>query len=87
MPDTGHPKLPGLARWSRAGEHDALLNANAIETTAGRYDSVVLEETLADPSRRDSRFLQFFPSSELTGAWANPGTKPTLSHRSIPHTR
>ncbi|MFS8198258.1 hypothetical protein ACLVWQ_06180 [Streptomyces sp. CWNU-52B] len=82
-----HSKLPGLARWSREWGHEAVLNANTIETTADQYNSVVLEKTLADPSRRDPRFLQFFPSSELTAAWTNPGTKPTFSHRALTHTR
>ncbi|MEW2568806.1 hypothetical protein [Streptomyces sp. NPDC047070] len=82
-----HSKLPGLARWSREWEHEAVLNANTIETTADQYNSVVLEKTLADPSQKDPRFLQFFPSSELTGAWTNPGTKPTFSHHALTHTR
>lgn len=81
-----HSKLPGLAKWSREWEHEVVLNANTIETTADQYNSVVLEKTLADPSQKDPRFLQFFPSSELTGAWTNPGTKPTFSHHAITHT-
>ncbi|WP_285229404.1 hypothetical protein [Streptomyces benahoarensis] len=32
-----------------------------------------------------ARFLQFFPSSELTGAWTNPGTRPTFTHDAIRH--
>ena len=29
--------------------------------------------------------VQFFPSSELTAAWTNPGTTPTFTHRAISH--
>ena len=80
-----HSRLPGLARWSRAWQQEVVLNANTIETTADQYNSVILEKTLADRSQADSRFLQFFPSSELTGAWMNPGTTPTFTHRHITH--
>ncbi|MDH6696240.1 MULTISPECIES: hypothetical protein [Streptomyces] len=81
-----HSRLPGLARWSGTWGQEVVLNANSLETTADQYNSVVLEKTLADPSQADPRFLQFFPSSELTGAWTNPGTKPTFSHHAITHT-
>ncbi len=62
-----------------------MLNANTIETTADQYNSIILEKTLADRSQVDSRFLQFFPSSELTAAWTNPGTSPTFTHRRLAH--
>ena len=80
-----HSKLPGLAKWSKEWQQEVVLNANTIETTADQYNSIVLEKTLADRSQADSRFLQFFPSSELTGAWTNPGTKPTFTHGHITH--
>jgi hypothetical protein len=80
-----HSKLPGLARWTRSWQQEVVLNANTIETTADQYNSIILEKTLADRSQADSRFLQFFPSSELTGAWTNPGTKPTFAHRHLTH--
>ncbi|MFE6925573.1 hypothetical protein ACFVAV_31490 [Nocardia sp. NPDC057663] len=78
-------RLPGVARWAREWGQDIVLNANTIETTVDQYNSIVLEKTLADRSQRDSRFLQFFPSSELTAAWTNPGTSPTFTHGSITH--
>lgn len=80
-----HSTLPGLARWSASWQQEVVLNANTIETTADQYNSVVLEKTIADHSQTDSRFLQFFPSSELTPMWTNPGTKPTFSHHAITH--
>lgn len=80
-----HSKLPGLAKWARSWQQEIVLNANTIETTADQYNSIVLEKTLADRSQADARFLQFFPSSELTGAWTNPGTRPTFVHRHITH--
>ncbi|MGW6422268.1 hypothetical protein ACWF82_06285 [Nocardia sp. NPDC055053] len=80
-----HSRMPGLARWAREWDQEVVLNANTIETTVDQYNSIVLEKTLADRSQRDSRFLQFFPSSELTASWTNPGTSPTFTHDAITH--
>ncbi|MFI0453242.1 hypothetical protein [Actinomadura sp. 6N118] len=80
-----HSKLPGLAKWARSWQQEIVLNANTIESTADQYNSIILEKTLADRSQSDPRFLQFFPSSELTAAWTNPGTSPTFVHRGITH--
>jgi len=80
-----HSKLPGVARWARSWQQEIVLNANTIETTADQYNSIILEKTLVDRSQADPRFLQFFPSSELTGAWTNPGTRPTFTHRHLTH--
>jgi hypothetical protein len=67
--------MPGLARWARTWGQEVILNANTLETTADQYDSLILDE----------RFLQFFPSSELTAAWTQAGTAPTFIHRAIHH--
>lgn len=80
-----HSKLPGLAKWARSWQQEIVLNANSIETTADQYNSIILEKALVDRSQADPRFLQFFPSSELTGAWTNPGTRPTFTHRHLTH--
>jgi hypothetical protein len=80
-----HSRLPGVARWAREWGQEIVLNANTLETTADQYNSIVFEKTLADRSQRDSRFLQFFPSSELTAAWTNPGTAPTFTHGALTH--
>jgi hypothetical protein len=80
-----HSRMPGIARWARAWGQEVILNASTIETTAQQYNSMILEKAIVDRSQRDPRFLQFFPSSELTAAWANPGTTPTFSHRVLAH--
>jgi hypothetical protein len=64
-----------------------VLNANTIETTAEQYNSLILEKTLVDRAQSDPRFLQFFPSSELTAHRLAPGTKPTFTHSAIRHGR
>lgn len=81
-----HSKLPGVASWSRAWQQEVILNANTIETTADQYNSIILEKTIADRAQTDSRFFQFFPSSELTPMWTNPGTSPTFRHQFVTHT-
>lgn len=80
-----HSRIPGLSRSARSWGHEVILNANTIETTYEQYNSLVIEKTITDVSQQDSRFRQFFPSSELTGALLNPGTAPTFAHRAIRH--
>jgi len=80
-----HSKIPGLSHSARNWGHEVILNANTIETTYEQYNSLIIEKTIVDVSQQDSRFLQFFPSSELAGALLNPGTSPTFTHRAITH--
>jgi len=80
-----HSKLPGVRRWAETWGQDVVVNANTIEAVAAQYNSLVLEREIADPSPRDERFPQFFPSSELTRRWTNPGTAPTFVHEHITH--
>ncbi|MBD3003465.1 hypothetical protein [Streptomyces sp. 5-10] len=80
-----HSRMPGIARWARGWQQEVVLNANTIETTAEQYNSLIIEKTLVDRAQADPRFLQFFPSSELTAAWTNPGTRPTFTHKAVTH--
>ncbi|WP_413804906.1 hypothetical protein [Streptomyces sp. OE57] len=80
-----HSRMPGIARWARAWQQEVVLNANTIETTAEQYNSLIIEKTLVDRAQADPRFPQFFPSSELTAAWTNPGTRPTFTHKAVTH--
>jgi hypothetical protein len=58
---------------------------STIETITAQYNSLILERSIVDPSSRDERFPQFFPSSGLTARWTNPWTKPTFTHHHITH--
>lgn len=78
-----HSRLPGVAAWTSRWGQEVVINANTIETTADQYNFCVLEKTLVDRSQQDSRFLQFFPTSELTASPFSPGTRPTFTHRSL----
>ncbi|MUM18922.1 hypothetical protein BI330_19975 [Mycobacterium sp. CBMA 623] len=80
-----HSRIPGLARSTRAWGHEVVLNANTVETTYEQYNSLIIEKSIVDRSQLDSRFSQFFPSSELTPARLNPGTAPTFMHKAIRH--
>lgn len=80
-----HSAIPGVRAWALQTGQEVVLNANTLEDTAAQYNSCVKEKSIADRSSRDSRFLQFFPSSELTAWRLSPGTRPTFSHFGIGH--
>jgi hypothetical protein len=80
-----HSRIPGLRRFSETWGQEVVLNANTIEATAQQYNSLVKEKAIVDRSARDTRFLQYMPSSELTANRLNPGTAPTFTHGGIRH--
>ena len=80
-----HSRIPGVRRWAERWGQEVIINANTIEYTAQQYNSMVKEKSIVDRSRDDSRFLQFFPSSELTRNPFNLGTTPTFNHFAITH--
>jgi hypothetical protein len=82
-----YSKLLGVRRWAEHWGQGVVVNANTIETIAAQYNSLMLERCIVDTSQRDARFPQFFPSSELTRRWTNPGTAPTFVHERISHRR
>ena len=80
-----HSRIPGVAAWAREMDQEVILNANTLEDAAAQYTSCVKEKNVVDRSRRDPRFLQFLPSSELTPWRLAPGTAPTFVHGGIRH--
>ena len=42
-----------------------ILNSNTLEDSIDQYDSMLKEKALADDNRRDPRFKNVFPSSEM----------------------
>jgi hypothetical protein len=78
-------RIGGVARWAHRWGQEVIVNANTIESTAAQYNSCVKEKLIVDRSVADPRFLQFFPSSELTRNLTSPGTAPTFTHRAITH--
>lgn len=66
--DNWHPhlsKIPGVRRWAEFFNRDVVMNSNTLEDSVDQYDSMVKEHAVADPDRRDPRWKQVMPSSEL----------------------
>jgi len=80
-----YSRIPGVRSFAQNWGEEVILNANTLEDTARQYNSCVLEKSIVDRSPIDARFLQFFPSSELTRNPFSPGTRPTFAHLGIFH--
>lgn len=75
--------IPGLKKYARKTGYEVVLNGNTIEETARQYNSMVQEKLVADPSVKNPRIPQFFPSSELTPSLLSIGTRPTFMHKKV----
>jgi hypothetical protein len=67
--DNWHPhlsKIPGVRREAEFMGVEVILNSNTLEDSIDQYDSMIKEKALADPNRRDPRWMNVFPSSEMT---------------------
>lgn len=80
-----HSEIPGVRQSARRWGTELILNGNTLEATARQYNSCVKEKSIVDRATTDSRFLQFFPTSELTPSWMNVGTRPTFIHGKLTH--
>jgi hypothetical protein len=66
--DSWHPhlsKIPGVRKYAEFWNREVILNANTLEDSVDQYDSMIKEKALADTNRRDPRWLNILPSSEL----------------------
>ena len=62
--DYWHPhqsKIPGVRKWAEFFNREVVMNANTLEDSVDQYDSMIKEKALADPNRRDPRWLQRLP--------------------------
>jgi hypothetical protein len=69
--DSWHPhqsKIPGIRKYAEFFNREVVMNANTLEDSLDQYDSMIKEKSLADQNRRDPRWLNVFPSSEMP-AW------------------
>ncbi|RMG96280.1 MAG: hypothetical protein D6705_11590 [Deltaproteobacteria bacterium] len=78
-----HSEIPGLRKRAGAMGWEVVLNGNTLEATATQYNSAVKEKCVVDRSRHDERFVQFFPTSQLTPHPLAPGLAPTFAHPDI----
>ncbi|PZS28514.1 MAG: hypothetical protein DLM58_16925 [Pseudonocardiales bacterium] len=66
--DSWHPhlsKIPGVRKWAEFFGREVVMNANTLEDSVDQYDSMIKEKALADVNRRDPRWPNVLPSSEL----------------------
>ncbi|TFJ94270.1 hypothetical protein [Lentibacillus salicampi] len=75
--------IPGLKQYAKHTRFDVVINGNTLENTSRQYNSVVQEKLMADLSRKNPKFPQFFPSSELTPSIFAIGTKPSFMHKKV----
>ena len=73
-----YSSVPGVADYAAAISTEVIINGNTLENSIDQYVSMVQEKTIAGHSRRDPRFPNMFPSSEMTPFWAFPGIKPAF---------
>lgn len=71
-------RASGVADYARMIGTEVIINGNTLENAVDQYISMVQEATVAGPSKRDSRFPNIFPSSEMTSFWLFPGTRPAF---------
>jgi hypothetical protein len=60
-----HSKIPGLKSYAKFYNREVILNANTQEDSLEQYDAMVKEKLLADINKRDPRFKNIQPSSEV----------------------
>jgi hypothetical protein len=81
--DNWHPylsRIPGVRREAEAMGREVILNSNTLEDSLEQYDSMVQEKAVADPHRLDARFMQVFPSSEMTSLRRQWPIKPSFNY-------
>lgn len=67
-----HSRHNGIRRYAKATGVEVILNGNTQESSNDQYLSMVLEKTIAGPSK-SSEFTNVVPSSECTPYWLFPG--------------
>src|SRR5699024_4731743 len=78
-----HSKIPGLKKYAQHTHFEVVMNGNTLEDTSRQYNSLIQEKLMADPSKKDPRFPQFFPSSELTPSKLSIGANPSFMHKKV----
>jgi hypothetical protein len=66
--DNWHPhlsKIPGVRKAAEFFNREVIMNSNTLEDSIDQYDSMLKEKALADANKRDPRYRNVFPSSEM----------------------
>lgn len=73
-------KIPGVRAFAEQMGFEVVMNGNTRERSLDQYSSMIVEKTVAGPSKIDPTFPAFAPSSELTASLLAPGLSPTFSY-------
>lgn len=73
-----HSEISGLQDYAERTGMEVVLNGNTLERGLEQYCSMILEKTIAGPSRRNADFPNMVCSSEFDSYWLFPGLKPTF---------
>jgi len=73
-----HSSIAGISEYAKTTGMEVILNGNTLEGGLDQYISMVMEKTIAGPSKRDPNFCNVAPSSELTSYWGFPGLRPSF---------
>lgn len=76
-------EIPGVARAARESGLEVLLNSNTPESGADQMTSMLLERALVDRVPHAERWIQMFPSSEVSPSVLAPGLSATYQHHAI----
>jgi hypothetical protein len=80
-----HSEIPGVRKATAEWGLEVILNGNTLENAVQQYNSVIKEKSVVDRSAVDGRFLQFFPTSELTKNATMWRTSPTFAFGRLHH--
>ncbi|WPB73919.1 hypothetical protein KYC5002_33395 [Archangium violaceum] len=72
-------RIPGVRAFAEQMGWEVVLNGNTRESSLEQYSSMVVEKVFAGPSRVEGAFVNFHPSSLLTGSLVAPGLSPTIT--------
>jgi hypothetical protein len=84
--DNWHPylsRIPGVRKEAESMGREVILNSNTLEDSIEQYDSMVQEKAVADPHRADPRYMQVFPSSEMSSLRRHWPIKPSFAHGGV----
>ncbi len=76
-------RISGLLALCRKQDLEVIVNSNTPELGADQYTSMLLERMIVDRVKAAPRFVQMFPSSEVTAHFIAPGVRPTWVHGAI----
>lgn len=69
--------IKGVRDFVKSTGMEIVLNGNTLEGALDQYISMVMEKTIAGPSKANPDFPNVATSSEFTPWWGFPGLKPT----------